>query len=209
VEGAGVTGDRLSHGWISSLVAITIALCPAPAHSHLNSTGMGPIYDGMMHFVVSPEDLIPALALALFAGLRGVRHGREALFVLPGAWLLGGLLGLTLSSMNGHTALSAVWFLVLGGLLAANAKLSVRATTVLAALVGLYHGCLNGSGMGQPTLAAVALMGLVCAVFVLVALGAAFVVQLRAEWARIAVRIAGSWIVASGLLLLGWTARRG
>jgi len=36
----------------------------------INSTGMGPIYDGLLHFLMSPEDLIPALALALLAGLR-------------------------------------------------------------------------------------------------------------------------------------------
>jgi hypothetical protein len=35
------------------------------------------------------------------------------------------------------------------------------------------------------------------------------VVWLRADWSRIAVRVAGSWIAASGLLLLGWAARRG
>jgi hypothetical protein len=39
---------------------------------------MGPIYDGLLHFLTSPEDLVPVLALALFAGLRGVRYGREA-----------------------------------------------------------------------------------------------------------------------------------
>jgi len=55
--------------------------------------------------------------------------------------------------------------------------------------------------------AAVALLGLVFAVFVLVALAAAFVVRLRGEWARIAVRVAGSWIAASGLLMLGWAVR--
>ena len=54
-----------------------------------------------------------------------------------------------------------------------------------------------------------ALLGLVCAVFVLVALVAALVVWLRAEWTRIAVRVAGSWIAASGFLLLGWAARKG
>ena len=32
-------------------------------------------------------------------------------------------------------------------------------------------------------------------------------VALRAPWARIAVRVAGSWIVAIGLLLLGWSFR--
>ena len=36
--------------------------------------------------------------------------------------------------------------------------------------------------------------------FVLVALAAAFVARLRSDWSRIAVRVAGSWIVACGSL---------
>ena len=43
--------------------------------------------------------------------------------------------------------------------------------------------------------------------FVTVALAAALVVALRAPWTRIAVRVAGSWIAAIGLLLLGWSLR--
>jgi urease accessory protein len=194
---------------VYATIACTVALCPAPAHAHLNSTGMGPIYDGIVHFLMSPEDLVPVLALALFTGLRGVSFGRRALFVLPGAWLLGGLVGLTASAMNGSAVLSALWFLLLGGLLAANAKLSLPVTTALAALLGLYHGYLNGTGMGASASAAVALLGLIFAVFVLVALAAALVVWLRAQWTRIAVRVAGSWIAASGLLLLGWATRKG
>jgi len=46
-------------------------------------------------------------------------------------------------------------------------------------------------------------------VFVLIVLAAALVVQLRAHWARIAVRVAGSWIAASGLLMLGWSFHGG
>jgi urease accessory protein len=66
---------------------------------------------------------------------------------------------------------------------------------------------LNGIGMGQFDTAAVALLGLMFAVFVLIALVAAFIVRLRADWSRIAVRVAGSWIAASGLLMLGWAVR--
>ncbi len=80
--------------------------------------------------------------------------------------------------------------------------------TALAALLGLYNGYLNGTGMGGFGTAAVALLGLIFAVFVLVAFATAFVVQLRAQWARVAVRVAGSWIFASGLLMLGWAVRR-
>ena len=190
-----------------ALIVLAVLACPAPVHAHLNSTGMGPIYDGLMHFVTSPEDLIPVVALALYAGLRGAGYGRETLFVLPGAWLLGGLLGLAASATRGSAVLSAIWFLLLGGLLAANAKLSLRVTAALAALVGLYHGYVNGSGMGSSVFAGMVLVGLIGGVFVLVALAAALVVRLRAEWGRIAVRVAGSWIAASGLLLLGWAAR--
>jgi NADH:ubiquinone oxidoreductase subunit H len=45
------------------------------------------------------------------------------------------------------------------------------------------------------------------ALFVLVTLASAFVVSLERPWARIAVRVAGSWVAASGLLQLGWAFR--
>lgn len=188
-------------------VMLAIAFRPIAAEAHLNSTGMGPIYDGLMHFLSSPEDLIPVLALALLAGLRGAAHGRRALFVLPAAWLLGGLVGLTAAAANPHPLLAAMWFLLIGGCLAADAKLSLRATTALAVLLGLYHGYLNGTGLGLSFTAAGALLGLIFAVFVSIALAAAFVVRLNSDWARIAVRVAGSWVVASGLLMLGWAMR--
>jgi hypothetical protein len=55
---------------------------------------------------------------------------------------------------------------------------------------------------GLPT---AGLLGTAGAVFVVTALFAATVVALRRPWTRIATRVAGSWIGASGLLLLGWT----
>jgi hydrogenase/urease accessory protein HupE len=192
---------------LNAFIAFALLLYAAPAEAHLNTTGMGPIYDGLMHFLMSPEDFVPVLALALLTGLRGAAYGRRALFVLPVAWLLGGLAGLSAAAANPHPFIAAGWFLLLGGLLAADAKLSLRMTTALAAQLGLYHGYLNGTGMGQFSTAAVALLGLVFGVFVLVALSAAFVIRLRANWTRIGVRVAGSWIAASGLLMLGWAVR--
>jgi hydrogenase/urease accessory protein HupE len=207
VEGTGVKHPSRSRVLLYAVAGFALALQPARVDAHLNSTGMGPVYDGMLHFVLGPEDLIPALALALLAGLRGAPHGRRALFTLPIAWLLGGLLGVTVSAANDSALLSSLWFVVLGALLAADAKLSLPALTALAAFLGLMHGYLNGAGMGTPDTAVIALLGLVSAVFVLVALAAALVVRLHAQWARIAVRVAGSWIVAIGLLMLGWSAR--
>ena len=150
---------------------------------------------------------MPALALALLAGLRGAAYGRRAMFTLPAAWLLGSLLGLSAAAASTGMLGASFWFLSLGGLVVADAKLSLRSMTALGALLGLIHGYLNGTGMGFSVPAIVAALGLAAAVFVVVVLVAALVVQLRAQWARVAVRVGGSWIAASGLLMLGWTFR--
>jgi hypothetical protein len=115
---------------ICAATTVLIAICPAPAEAHLNATGMGPVYDGMAHFLMSPEDVVPVLALALLVGMRGASYGRRALFVLPAAWLLGGFVGLPESATNGSAVLSAIWFLLLGGLLAADVRVSSVITTL-------------------------------------------------------------------------------
>ena len=189
-----------------AFVVFSLLMGSTSAHAHLNATGMGPIYDGLMHFLISPEDLIPVLGLALLAGLRGPEFGRRTMFVVPGAWLIGGLSGTFSVTRVPNPFVAASWFLLLGALLAADAKLSLRTMTALAVLLGLYHGYLNGTGMGV-SVASSALLGLVFGVFVLVTLAAAFVVRLKRNWTRIAVRVGGSWIAASGLLMLGWAVR--
>ena len=200
-----MTRLRSSRLLTCAILTLAVVLRAESAEAHLNSTGMGPIYDGLMHFLMSPEDLIPALALALLAGLRGAAYGRRASFMLPVAWLAGSLFGLTTAATTGSAIFSSLWFVLLGGLVIADAKVSLSAMTALATLLGFVHGYLNGTGMGQSGFALAAVLGLSSAVFVLIVLAAAFVVQLRAQWARIAVRVVGSWIAASGLLMLGWS----
>jgi urease accessory protein len=56
---------------------------------------------------------------------------------------------------------------------------------------------------------ALELVGMISALFVVVALVASLVVSLKRPWTRIAVRVAGSWIAATGLLLLGWSLHQG
>jgi len=198
----------LPHRLAAVIAGLALASCPSRAEAHLVTTGLGPLYDGFLHVALTPEDLVPVLALALLAGLRGVTHGRRALFVLPAAWLLGGVIGLAV-----HGGVSPNWtalsFVLLGGLVASDARLPLGATTLLAALLGLGHGYLNGSALARPGLGAMGLLGIVAAVFTLVALAASFVVPLRAVWARVVVRVAGSWIAAIGLLLIGWAIRSG
>ena len=194
--------------YASASIFVACFLCPSPASAHLNSTGMGPLYDGLLHFFTSPEDIVPVVALAMFAGLRGAEYGRRALFLLPASWFVGCVLG-GIARQPVTWPLPAVSFLLFGGLVATNAKLSLRAMNLLAVLLGLVHGWMNGAGVHLTGSVFVVYAGLVGGIFVLVALVSALVIQLRPPWARIVVRVAGSWIVATGLLLLGWAARRG
>lgn len=190
-----------------AIAGALLVLLPATAEAHLVNTGLGPFYDGVSHLGLTPEDLLPALALALLAGQRGPRAGRRALFALTAAWLAGGLAGLAVPTIGSATALTTVSFLLLGGLVAAEARLPETWVAGLAVVVGLLHGYLNGAAMAQAKLGTLGLAGIVSALFVVTALAAAAVVAIRVPWGRIAVRVAGSWIAAIGLLLLGWSLR--
>jgi hydrogenase/urease accessory protein HupE len=188
------------------LAFLAALLIPVRADAHLVTTGLGPVYDGIGHLLLTPEDLVPILALALFAGLRGARAGRLALFVLPVAWLAGGLLGLRLGTAS-NTPVPALSFILLGLLVAADLRLPDGVVAALAAAVGLVHGFWNGPALAGTGPGALGLLGIAVVAFVMVALAAALVVSLEAPAARIAVRVAGSWIAAIGLLLLGWALR--
>ncbi|HWA07996.1 MAG TPA: HupE/UreJ family protein [Opitutaceae bacterium] len=189
---------------LAAAAALLLLLGPAPAQAHLVTTGLGPVYDGIGHFLLSPDDVLPALALALFAGLRGPRPGRLALFLLPAAWFVGGLAGLFAGTSTSFP-LTPFSFLVLGGLVAADAGLPAGIVAAIAIALGLLHGFLNGAAIKEAGASVpLELTGIMVVLFVLVALFSALVVSLRPPWARIVVRVAGSWIAATGLLLLGW-----
>lgn len=175
--------------------------------AHLVTTGLGPLYDGISHVLVSPDDLLPVLALGALAGLNGAPAGRRALFALPGAWLLGGALGYATGGPLLPEGVAAGSSLLVGALVAASPRLSPSMVTVLACAVGLLHGWLNGTALAAAQRDALGLLGIVSTTFVLVALLAALAVSIRSTTARLVVRVAGSWVAAIGLLMLGWNLR--
>ena len=65
----------------------------------------------------------------------------------------------------------------------------------------------NGLAMAQDGQGPRGVIGSTAAVFVLVTLVAALAAGTTIAWVRIAWRVLGSWIAASGLLLLGWALR--
>jgi len=190
-----------------ALTLLIGAAWAAPAEAHLVNTGLGPIYDGLTHVALSPDDLLPVIAMALLAGLNGATAGRRAMFVLTGSWLTGGLVGFASAVAVVPAIAPAIAILVLGLLTAADRRSSPPIVTVLAGALGLAHGWRNGAGLAVAELEPLGLVGITSAVFVITALVAAMVVSLRPAWSRIAVRVAGSWLAAIGLLMIGWSLR--
>ena len=48
---------------------------------------LGPLFDGIGHMVVTPEALLPVVALSLLAGLGGKPYARTVLFMVVAGWL--------------------------------------------------------------------------------------------------------------------------
>jgi len=183
-----------------------LLLISRPAAAHLLSTGMGPVYDSIVHFLLSPEYVAPVAGLALLAGLRGPDHGRWALFAVTGAWLVGAGLGSAPGPGIMASLVTAGTCLMLGVFIAADLRIPLVLTVILATAVGFLMGAMDAAAQGA-ALRMNGVLGICATVFVLMALATSLIVPLRILWLRIAVRVAGSWLAALGLLLVGWALR--
>ena len=101
---------------VLSCLLLFIVAAPSPAHAHMMNTGFGPFYDGLTHLFVTPEDLLPAIALALFAGLRGPAVGRVVLWALPPDWLTGCSVVAAVGMVTTTQAVSGVTTFLVGAL---------------------------------------------------------------------------------------------
>jgi hydrogenase/urease accessory protein HupE len=188
------------------LVAALIAAA-TPAHAHLMNSGFGPFYDGLAHPLMSPEDLLPALAVTLLAGLSGARYGRWVLATLPAAWLAGMAAGWVFALPTAPASVMAVATAITGALAASGLRLPLPALIGWTALLGVLHGVGNGGELAATTGGLLAIVGITLSLAAVVSLLAGQVAVLQAHWARLAVRISGSWIAAVGMLMLGWSMK--
>ena len=196
---------------IFAIATAALVLAPASASAHLMATGMGPVFDGISHFGLSPEDFLPVIALGFFAGLRGPAHSRMSLGAVTLARFAGGL-----AAMSGFalpdlalSSLTAALFMLIGILLAANIGLPAALCAFLGASLGLVRGMADLSGVEESITHALSLLGMTASVFAVFAIAASLTIPLKRLWIIVAARVGGSWIAALGLLLVGWIVRYG
>jgi len=193
---------------VRALVALNVLIVfPTTAHAHLVSSGIGPFYDGGLHLLLSPADLLGLIAAALLIGLQGRETARRTVLVMPIAWLAGGLLGMYVFTVPAIEGLGIGFLILLGLLVATDIKLPASLVMFLLGVFGLAQGLLGSPALLGTNQNLVTLLGIATSVFVVALLLSVVVISLRPVWTRIAVRVAGSWIVAVGLLMLGWMLR--
>ncbi|UCF34632.1 MAG: HupE/UreJ family protein [Phycisphaerales bacterium] len=172
------------------------------------STELGPFYDGAVHPLVTPEDLMTILGLSVLAAFGGARAGRTLLLSLSLAWCVGAFTAYSIAEVDCQVPLlTAALLLLLGvtGLFKASPP-----TWLLGAaggVIGLIRGAMNGGSARAQDGEWLCVVGIVTSVFVLAALLAGLTVVLEQRRVTIVLRVAASWIAASGLLMLGWELR--
>lgn len=175
--------------------------------AHLTPTGYGPWGDGMARLLLQPSELLLVIALVLLAVQSGRASADRVLWLLPLAWLLGGLIGLNLPAELLQAVACTAVVAATGLLVALGVRLRARVLLPLVALLAAAFALVGGSALAGHSGALQALLGESVAIAVLATLLSQLLAPPHPRWLAIAVRVGGSWITAASLLMLGWLVR--
>ncbi len=191
-------------------VVLGLALGADAAYAHAASPQAGSFYAGLLHPLTAPEHVLSMVALGLLAGQHGLNKGQGLLLVFPAAMALGAGLALRHPALGWVSLLNIGSVALFGGLVAATWRVPAALLYALALLFGMTHGYANGAAITPNLSPAVFILGLVTAALLVLGYsmaGTAYLLRLKPAWLPIAVRVAGSWITAVGILVLGMMVR--
>jgi hydrogenase/urease accessory protein HupE len=167
------------------------------------NTRFGDFYGGMLHLLLSLEHVLPLLAMGLLAGLQPPASARWVVPALP-LGLLCGILPAVLTPGHPFPGWLGMLTLVIPGLLVTLAwRPGPRSLAALAWGLGLIQGYGNGLAIGDDIAPMLFGAGVLVGGFLLITLISASILAMipRANWMDIAVRAAGSWLAALGLMV--------
>jgi urease accessory protein len=193
---------------LSAKAALVVCLVSfaGSADAHSMVKGVGDFYAGLLHVLTALEHVLPFIALSLLAGQRGMKAQAEAvLLVFPVALMAGAAAALWLPPLPGLAFFNIASAILLGALVAAARPLPRAVFYGLVVVFGISHGFANGEAITQTTKAYLFILGVGLSGLAVLAYGTLmvdFLLKRKAGWITIAVRVAGSWIAAIGVLVL-------
>lgn len=175
--------------------------------------GVGDFYAGLLHPLTAPEHVLPFFALGVLAAQQAPR-GQFALPLFWVAVIVAAAVALLLPAVPAVGFVNILSVVVLGGLIALNATLPAVVLFALAVLFGASHGFANGEAITATVRPYLFIPGLGLAALVVTGYGLVatdWLLRRKAGWIHVAVRVAGSWITAIGMLVLAtsWKALTG
>ncbi len=206
-------------------LALGFGLLPDGVHAHAMLGDINDFYGGLLHPLITPEHLLVIIAVGLLAGQQGSSRDQSVVWLMTFAlalasgallaWRIGLMVDVdvTIGWIAAQPVIALFNFaslIVFGLLVAADRHLPSLLVYALAIVFGLTHGAANGVEITAATaiyqfipglVAGTALVGLYSMVL------ADFVRRRTSNWPSIALRVAGSWIAAIGLLIFGLTWR--
>lgn len=186
----------------AAFAAAFLVLSMHAAQAHVVIPGVSGFPGGLAHPVLVLSHALALLALGLLAGAQPVRLriALVAIFV-AGTALSFGMVTLAYSTERAELVVLALAALT-GLAVASGCNVPFRAAAAIAA--GLAGAILFDSVPAVPSVreTLLALSGTALAATAMIAATAFISAALPAFWQRIAIRIAGSWIAASAILVL-------
>jgi urease accessory protein len=186
-------------------LAAGLLIAPLTALAHVEGAAAGGFLSGLSHPVSGLDHVLAMVAV----GLWGAQLGAPAIWLLPVAFpmmmALGGLLGLSgveLPAVELGIALSAV---MLGALILGAIRLPLAAALLVVGFFAVFHGHAHGTEMTAGQSAILYSIGFVTATGLLHGLGIGMGLIHRWDAGRVALRGAGSVVMAGGLFFL-WRA---
>lgn len=196
--------------FLRSACTAALALTAGRAHAHSSMPGVGDFYAGFLHPLTAPEHVLAFVALGILAAQQAPR-GQLALPVFWIALTAGAALAIVQPGIPGVALVNILSVLVLGALIALYRPLPRALLIGLAVLFALTHGHANGEAITGGVRAYIFIPGVALAALAVTGYGLVFtdwLLRRKTGWITIAVRVAGSWIAAIGMLVLAssWKA---
>src|SRR3984893_16833340 len=180
------------------------------AEAHIVASRLGDFYTGALHPLTDLQDLILWAAMGVLAGSLGTSRGRWLVLLFPLGLLAGLVLNRAFGNVSAGSAADAGIILVLGLLLAAQARIPTALLGLIAFGLAVLRGAANAGDVGPETNQLLYAAGLVCAGYAAITLTMALTLAFRrAEvgtsmaWRGIAIRAVGGWIAAIGIMMVG------